>query len=45
LSPDKQKKGKANKKIAVKSINSEKISLAYAVEDGNFIVVTAYWSE
>ena len=43
--PDKRKKGKGDKRIAVKSINSEKISVVYAVEGGNFIVVTAYWGE
>jgi len=43
--PDKRKKGKGDKRIVVKSINSEKISVVYAVENGNFIVVTAYWGE
>jgi uncharacterized protein YlzI (FlbEa/FlbD family) len=43
--PDKLRRAKSGKKIVVKRINSEVISVVYAVENGNIIVITVYWGE
>ncbi len=43
--PDKLIDAKYGRKQAVKKINSEEISVIYAKEGSNLIVITVFWGE
>ncbi|NCO96622.1 MAG: hypothetical protein COY38_00895 [Candidatus Aenigmarchaeota archaeon CG_4_10_14_0_8_um_filter_37_24] len=43
--PDKTIDVKNGKKQAIKKINSDKISVIYAEENNEIVVVTVYWGE